>query len=89
MKRVCVHASMHMSLSLPSRIQAVGFVRSYCKIFIWSVANFQKKKKKKGRVKKLLAEIVEKQQRGRKEKAFQLVQSFHTFGFERTVLMPY
>lgn len=35
----------------------------------------------KTRVKTFFAELLEKQQRGRKKKAFQVIQSFHTFGF--------
>lgn len=35
----------------------------------------------KKRVKKFFAELLGKQQRGRKKKAFQVIQSFHTFGF--------
>lgn len=35
----------------------------------------------KTRVKIFFAELLRKQQRGRKKKAFQAIQSFHTFGF--------
>lgn len=66
-------------LSPPSRIQAGGFTRSYC--IVTFLSDLLPDHLSKKRVKKFFAELVGKQQRGRKKKAFQVIQSFHTFGF--------